>query len=146
MPRTYQRYLTIDKRSQRDERRPHSLANAYGTVPHKLIEAALEHYHIPEKIARIVRDYLERIHLRFRVGDYITAWQRLGKGIVTGCTISVILFVMAMNLMIEAGKRETRGPKTKANIRQRLYGRFNHHHTHTGKMGSRSHGRNSYMG
>ena len=24
------------------------LANAYGTVPHKLIETALEHYHIPE--------------------------------------------------------------------------------------------------
>ena len=59
MPRTYQRYLTIDKRSQRDERDLTGvwldLANAYGTVPHKLIEAALEHYHIPEKIARIVR-------------------------------------------------------------------------------------------
>ena len=50
--------------------------------------------------------------------DYITSWQRLEKGIVTGCTISVILFVMAMNLMIEAGKRETRGPKTKADLRQ----------------------------
>ena len=36
------------------------LANTYGTVPHKLIETALENYHIPEKIARIVRNYLER--------------------------------------------------------------------------------------
>ena len=94
------------------------LANGYGSVPHKLIETVLEHYHIPEKTARIVRDYLERIHLRFRVGDYITSWQRLEKGIVTGCTISVIMFVMAMNFMIEAGKRETRVPKTKADIRQ----------------------------
>ena len=58
------------------------LANAYGTVPHKLIETALEHYHIPEKIARIERYYLERIHLSFRVGDYVTAWQRLEKRIV----------------------------------------------------------------
>ena len=40
------------------------------------------------------------------MGDYITSWQRLEKGIVTGCTISVILFVMAMNF------------KTKADIRQ----------------------------
>ena len=69
---------------------------------------SLKQHYIPENIARIVRDYLERIHLRFRVGDYITSWQRLEKGIVTGCTISVILFVMAMNFMTEAGKRETR--------------------------------------
>jgi len=40
------------------------------------------------------------------------SWQRLEKGIVTGCTISVALFVMGMNLIINAAKRETRGPMT----------------------------------
>ena len=94
------------------------LANAYGSVPHKLIETVLEHDHIPEKITTIVKEYLERIHLRFRMGGYVTSWQRLEKGIVKGCTISVVLFVMAMNLLIEAGRRETRGPKTKEDIRQ----------------------------
>ena len=58
------------------------LANGYGSVPHKLIETVLEHDHIPEKITTIVKEYLERIHLRFRMGGYVTSWQRLEKGIV----------------------------------------------------------------
>ena len=94
------------------------LANAYGSVPHKLIETALKHYHISEKVTTIVKEYLDGVHLRFRVGVYVTSWKRLEKGIVTGCTISVVLFMMAMNLLIEAGRRETRGPKTKKDIRQ----------------------------
>ena len=39
------------------------------------------------------------------------------KGIVTGCTISPILFVMGMNLIIRAAERETLGPKTVSGIR-----------------------------
>ena len=38
------------------------------------------------------------------------------KGIVIGCTISVVLFVMGMNLVINAAKRETRRPKTASGI------------------------------
>ena len=84
------------------------LANAYCTVPHKLIEEALQHYHITGKIQAIINNYLKGIHLHFSVQDYETSWLKLEKGIVTGCTISVLLFVMAMNLII-GGKRETRG-------------------------------------
>ena len=40
----------------------------------------------------------------------------LEKGIVTGCTVSVVLFVMGMNLLINAAIRETRGPKTESGI------------------------------
>ena len=94
------------------------LANAYGTVPHKLIEKALQHYHIPGKIQAIINNYLEGIHMRFSVEDYETSWLKMEKGIVTGCTISVVLFVMAMNLIIEGGKRETKVPLSSSNIRQ----------------------------
>ena len=91
------------------------LANGYGSVPHKLIETVLEHDHIPEKITTIVKEYLERIHLRFRMGGYVTSWQRLEKGIVNSICRP---FRDGMNLLIEAGRRETRGPKTKEDIRQ----------------------------
>ena len=33
---------------------------------------------------------------------FTTTWQNLEKGIVTGCTVSPILFIMGMNLAIEA--------------------------------------------
>ena len=88
------------------------LANAYGSIPHKLIETALKHYHIPDHVQQIINGYFSNIQLRFAVGEQSTPWIRLEKGIVTGCTISVVLFVMGMNLIINAAKRETRGPKT----------------------------------
>ena len=39
--------------------------------------------------------------MRFTVGNYTTTLQRLEVGIVTGCTISVILFAAAMNLIVK---------------------------------------------
>ena len=42
------------------------LANAYGTVPHQLIEITLEHYHVSCHIQGIIVKYLEG---RFKVGD-----------------------------------------------------------------------------
>lgn len=34
------------------------LANAYGTIPHNLIDKALEYYHIPKNIRQMVTSYL----------------------------------------------------------------------------------------
>ncbi|XP_052260999.1 uncharacterized protein LOC127865146 [Dreissena polymorpha] len=92
------------------------LANAYGSIPHQLIRRALDHYHIPAHVQKIVLGYLDNIQLRFSVREKITEWQRLEKGIITGCTVSVVLFVMGMNLILNAAKKETRGPKTASGI------------------------------
>ena len=93
------------------------LANAYGSIPHRLLEYAMDHHHIPPMIRELVKDYFNGIQLRFSTPNYTTEWQNLEKGIVTGCTISPILFVMGMNLVIRAGLNETRGPITNSGIR-----------------------------
>ncbi|XP_052224084.1 uncharacterized protein LOC127839738 [Dreissena polymorpha] len=49
------------------------LDNAYGSIPHKLIEKALEQYHVPEHVCNLVKDYYTDIKLRFAVGDKTTA-------------------------------------------------------------------------
>ena len=38
------------------------------------------------------------------------------KGIVTEYTVSVVLFIMGMNLLINVARRETNGPKTESGI------------------------------
>ena len=93
------------------------IANAYGSIPHQLIQAALKHYHVPAHASKLIMDYYSNIHLRFSSQNFTTAWIALEKGIVTDCTISVILFVMGMNMILKAAERETRGPKTNAGIR-----------------------------
>ena len=50
--------------------------------------------------------------MRFSVGNFTTKWQRLEQGIMAGCTISVVLFIAAMNLLITRAERKCRGPLT----------------------------------
>jgi len=94
------------------------LANACGSVPHKLIEEALDHYQIPDHIKKIINSYFGGIQLRFTAENYTTSWQRLEKGIVTGCTISPILCVVGTNLIMKVTDRETRGSQMKSGIYQ----------------------------
>ena len=63
------------------------------------------------------KDYFDQFKLRFTVGKYTTNWQRLEIGIVTGCTISVILFGATMNLLVKCVEKQSRGPTTKSGIR-----------------------------
>ena len=48
-------------------------ANAYGRIPHQLIDTALKHYHEPNHIKDIFLDYLQDIQLSFQVKDRATA-------------------------------------------------------------------------
>ncbi|XP_052268407.1 uncharacterized protein LOC127869787 [Dreissena polymorpha] len=67
-------------------------------------------------IQKIITSYIDGIRLQFAVGGQLTGWQKLVKGIVAGCTVSVVLFIMVMNLLINTAQRETRGLKTKSGI------------------------------
>ena len=40
------------------------------------------------------------------------------KGIITGCTLSVILFALSMTMLAMSAKDETKGPKTSSGQRQ----------------------------
>lgn len=71
------------------------LENAYGSVPHKLVEFALDFFHIPGCIRDIIGKYFDNLHMCFAADDIMTGWQRLEVGIAMGCSISPILFVAA---------------------------------------------------
>ena len=59
------------------------LTDAYGTIPHKLIETAMDHYYIPEHINGMVKNYFNGMRLRFSAGNITTSYISLEKGIVT---------------------------------------------------------------
>ena len=95
------------------------LANAYGSIPHQLIVYSLQQYKAPEKVQNIIKKYLDMLVLRFNVAERVTKWQRLEKGIITGCTISVILFIGALNMVIKEAEKECRGPLMMNGMRQK---------------------------
>ena len=77
------------------------LANAYGSVPHKLIEFALKRYKVPAKWTKLILDYYDGLYGRASGIKATSDWFRLEKGIFAGCTVSVILFLAAFNTILE---------------------------------------------
>ncbi|KAL5251266.1 hypothetical protein ACHWQZ_G016834 [Mnemiopsis leidyi] len=86
------------------------LANAYGAVPHVLIARALRFYNVPEKVVKIILKYFSGVFGRFSSRTVTSEWQQFEIGIFMGCVISVILFVLCMNLGHEYLK--TRVPRS----------------------------------
>ena len=95
------------------------IANAYGSIPHSLILTALERTHVPERMRQLIESYYSDVKIRFTTKEYTTNWQQVEKGIITGCTISVILFTIAMTMLVVSVKGETKGPKTSTGQQQR---------------------------
>ena len=50
--------------------------------------------------------YYDRFRMRFTASMFTTEWQRLEVGVTAGCTISVILFVLVMEIIPRACKCE----------------------------------------
>ncbi len=94
------------------------LANAYGSIHHKLVELALSRYHVPEKIRNLILDYYNNFSLRVSSRTSTSEWHRLEKGIITGCTISVSLFALAMNMLVKSAEVECIGPLSRPGARQ----------------------------
>ena len=85
------------------------LANAYGSVPHKVIQKAMEFFYIPECIQKLLMRYYSKFHMRFTTKEYVTGWQPLEVGIPMGCTISPLLFVLAMEMIVRGAESTAAG-------------------------------------
>ena len=83
------------------------LANAYGSVPHKMIQMSLQMYHVPPNIRDMLKTYFDGFSMRFSTKEYTTKWVDLDVGIAMGCAISPILFVLAMEVILKAASSDT---------------------------------------
>lgn len=91
------------------------LANAYGSVPHSVIDFALSHYWVPDRLRKMVECYYEKFKMRFTTKNFTTSWQELAVGIPMGCAISPLLFVMVMEMVIQSSQDCVRGVQAAEN-------------------------------
>lgn len=87
------------------------------TVPY-LGNSTLEQDHVLSNIKDLIMDYYDNFNLRFTSGTIKSEWHQLEKGIITGYTISVSLFSLAMKILIKLAEGECRGPITKSGVQQ----------------------------
>ena len=57
------------------------LANAYGSVPHQMIQLALRMYHVPQDIQVMLNDYFSGFRMRFSINSYTSDWINLEIGL-----------------------------------------------------------------
>ena len=62
-------------------------------------------------MVNLIEDYYKDVRIRFTTKEFVTDWQKVEKGIITGCTLSVVLFALAMTWVVASVKKETKGPK-----------------------------------
>ena len=74
--------------------------NSYGTVPHNLLQFALEWYHVPENIRRMIFKYYDESYIRVKTKEWTTNWIHCGIGVFQGCPLSCILFLAVFNLCL----------------------------------------------
>ena len=77
------------------------IANAYGSIPHKLIVFALHRYGVSPQWIRLIETYYEGIFSKSFSESATSAWHRHQRGIFAGCTLSIILFLAGMNIILE---------------------------------------------
>ena len=65
------------------------------------------------------RGILLRCKYPIFTADFTKDWQKLEKGIITGCTLSVILFALSMTMLVSEAEKETKGPKMRSGQEQR---------------------------
>lgn len=57
------------------------LTNAYGSVPHRLIDFDLEFFNVPGCVQNIIARYFSNLHMCVSLKDYTTGWQELNAGL-----------------------------------------------------------------
>ncbi|KAI8485265.1 hypothetical protein Bbelb_370120 [Branchiostoma belcheri] len=87
------------------------LANAYGSIPHKVIQYALEFFWVPKEVKQMVHNYFSDFKLSISTRSYTTGWQKVEKGIAMGCSISPLLFIMGFEVLLVGAKQVVGGVK-----------------------------------
>jgi hypothetical protein len=77
------------------------LANAYGSVRHNLVQFALEWYHVPKRICKLVFDYYEKLMAKVVTKGWSTDFFLFDIGLFQGCVLSSILFICVFQLLID---------------------------------------------
>ena len=77
------------------------IANAYGSIPHRLIFFALERYGVDNKWIAIIKNYYAGLYTKSFSHSAPSTWHQHFRGIFTGCTVSIILFLAGINIIIE---------------------------------------------
>ena len=92
--RHYQKHKTQYCLAQLD------LSNAFGSVPHHIIHAALKWAQVPPEVIHYIKNTLTDAHMRIKCYEGLTQPISIRKGVLQGDTLSPIVFLIVMEIVL----------------------------------------------
>lgn len=77
------------------------LANAYGSVRHNLIQFALEWFHVPKEMQKLIFNYYEKLMAKVKTKEWTSGFFLFDIGLFQGCVLSSILFLCVFQLLLD---------------------------------------------
>ena len=68
----------------------------------------MDFFWIPEDIRKLISGYYKCTYMRFSNAKYSTNWQKLNFGVMMGCVISPLIFVLVMEMLLRSTEDTTR--------------------------------------
>lgn len=75
--------------------------NAFGSVRHMLLQRCLTHFHLPERLCRIVFNYYDQLTAKVVIGKDLTPAFHFAIGVFQGCTLSPTLFNICIQPLLD---------------------------------------------
>ena len=76
-------------------------ANAYGSIRHNLIHFAMEWYHFPPWLCKLIFCYYDRIFAFVVTKNWSTDFFALQIGLFQGCCMSVMIFNIVFQILLD---------------------------------------------
>ena len=92
------------------------LINAHGSVSCPLIWMALNFFNFTCKFGEIIMKYFNSAFMKFTIKNYTTKWQALDIGLMMGCVISPLLFILTMELILQGAANTSKGVTTNEHL------------------------------
>lgn len=77
------------------------LANAFGSVRHNLIQFALDWYHVPKAVQKMIFNYYEKLMAKVISKEWSTPFFLFDIGLFQGCVLSTILFLCVFQMLLD---------------------------------------------
>ena len=80
------------------------LANAFGSVPHNLVQFSMEWFAVPRRFRNLIFNYYKSIYAFVEGPNWNSDWFWISTGVPQGCTASTIIFDMVFQLLLDIHK------------------------------------------